>query len=92
MNEKIFTYGDYGDNFFIIINGKVSIQVPTMVTMVSTFKEIMKFLVGNFDNVLWSKIENGESLRTSAEYEKQGRIINQSTISQAVSKGIKKII
>lgn len=49
QKETVFSFGDYGYEFFIIIKGRVSIQVPTMVTLHADRKELNTFLIDNYD-------------------------------------------
>ncbi|CDW73238.1 cyclic nucleotide-binding domain containing protein [Stylonychia lemnae] len=81
-NSIVFQFGDFGDEFFIILNGKVSVQVPTQINLVCNQRDLMSYLVENFDLMMWRKIENGENLKKSAEYEKLARQMKIQTESQ----------
>ena len=69
----VFSFGDFGYEFFIVISGSVSVQVPTTVALHCDRKELMKYLVENMEHILWKKTENGELLRKAAESEIQAR-------------------
>lgn len=47
--ETIFKFGDFGDQFFIIIEGKVGVRVPQTIKQSFTRHELFKFILSNHE-------------------------------------------
>lgn len=58
--ETIFDFGDFGDQFYIILQGKVSVRVPKVVTHSFTRHELFKFILHNFEFI---NLENPDNLK-----------------------------
>eukprot|EP00347_Sterkiella_histriomuscorum_P000677 403374923 len=92
QKDTVFNFGDYGNEFFIILQGKVSVQVPTLVNMTCNYRELINFMVENFDCIMWKKIDNWENLKTSAEYEKKARQFKDYSILSQIANEVNQSI
>lgn len=72
-NDVVFNFGDFGKEFYVILNGRVAVRVPTQIVFKGTNKELVKFLTNNLDEILWRKTENFESLFIAVQLELQQR-------------------
>ena len=41
----------------MILKGKVSVKVPTKVTMKASRREIIEYLADNYPNIMWKKVD-----------------------------------
>ena len=53
--EVVFDYGDHADYFYIIVSGRVSVQIPTVVRKHLTQQEFLDYLQENDVNSIISK-------------------------------------
>lgn len=51
QGEKVFNYGDIGDKFYIILQGKVSVRVPKIFNYSFTRNELLKFILKNYGRI-----------------------------------------
>ena len=58
--ETIFKFGDYGDQFYIILEGKVSVRVPKVVKLSFTRHELFKYILSNYE---FMDLENRNNLK-----------------------------
>lgn len=64
--EEVFCYGEFGHELFIILNGRVSVNVPTKVYLESQ-QEFFDALISRFNSVIWKSIEDSENVRFHVE-------------------------
>lgn len=64
--HKVFSYGDRGELFYIIIQGQVSIRTPQPVELEAentSAEGLISFLISYFEDMFWEQIENGERMK-----------------------------
>ena len=65
--DEIFKYGDTAYYFYIILKGSVGVKVPTPVEITCSYSEYIHYLVENYNDVWWDKIENAQEIRAKVE-------------------------
>ena len=65
----MFHFGEYGREFYIILKGKVSIKAPTSINMKFKEKEFLDYIIANYEDVFWKKMEDGDALKARIEKE-----------------------
>lgn len=58
QNDTIFNFGDIGDQFYIILKGKVSVRIPKQQSLNLTRYEFFKFILKNLQFIDLSDKDN----------------------------------
>ena len=64
--EVLFSYGDRGENFYIILSGEVELKTPSPVELTgkkATPAGVLSFFVNFYENILWHNYDRGEYLK-----------------------------
>jgi len=62
QGEIVFNYGDPGHEYFLIIRGRVSVRVPTVVEYQKRY-QLIEAIADNFDFIIWKyMIDNNYSI------------------------------
>ena len=91
-NRHVIEYGEFGDTFYIILKGKVSVKIPIKISKDFTFKELCSFVCENYHSILKDqKYENAleviqsfipEAVRTNRKNDLE---LNKDVLQGAVS-------
>ena len=66
-DQTVFRYGTTGDECYFILKGSVKILCPEKYTVEFREEEDMiKFYAENFDEIIWSKVEEAEEIKEMA--------------------------
>ena len=55
-SQIVFNYGEPGDKFYVILEGEVSIKVPTNITFNSKRIDLINFCKDHFTDIVWEKV------------------------------------
>ncbi len=71
--DYVFNFGEIGHELYIILNGRVTVHVPTKVYLESK-EEFFDALISQFDSVIWRSVEDSENVKFQVEGEMKERI------------------
>lgn len=64
--EKLFQFGDRGENFYIILSGEVELKTPSPVELTgkkATPEGVLSFFVNFYEDILWEYLDRGLQLK-----------------------------
>ena len=68
----MFKYGDPGNHFYIVVQGKVNVRVPLPVQLEddeATPISLLYFIIENYDDIYWKSIERKASIQEMIQQE-----------------------
>ena len=72
-DESVFRYGDFGDQFYIILKGSANVKIPKQTTLKCTYDEYINFMVQHFDDLAFNKMNLEEQILFDLNKRKQAK-------------------
>lgn len=64
MGDYVYRYGEEAEYCYFLIKGSVAIKKPVLEEItVSSRKELLSYLLANYEKIIWEKTPNGMKLR-----------------------------